>query len=438
MSVQHSKAILHIDINDKPIRLAGYLILFLTFGIFGVWSFFAPIDSSSLAQGTVMVENHRKTVQSLDGGIITKLLVKDGDEVKVGDELVILDDTQIKSQLGILRGQFIAQKSLNDRLQSEREQLPTVKFSHELLQMHDERVQEAVQGQTHIFKSRKNTYEGEINVLKQRIQQLNEKVVGLSAQKNSKQNLQLSYGEEIKDLKELLADGFTEKQRLRDLERNYTLVSGEIATLTSEVASTKMQRGEAELQILQTEKKFQEEVANQLEEVKAQLFDVTERLRAIESKEEQTVVKAPASGVVFNLSIYTEGGVISPGKPILDIVPRNEKLVISAQVSPLDVDHIKIGAIAEVRFSSFKSKTTPTMNGTVVKLSADSFVNEKNGAQYYLAIVDLTADSKEKLGDLKLIPGMPAELLINIGERTLFEYLMQPITDAFARSFLEE
>lgn len=437
-SSKQYNALPKVETNDKPIRTIGYIILLLTFGVFGIWSFVAPIDSSALAVGTVSVKNHRKTVQNLDGGIIKKLLVKDGDVVKAGDNLVILDDTQIKAQLDMLGGQFITQKSLSDRLHTEQDQLAKIKFSPELLAMGDERVKEAIEAQTHIFNSRRNTYNGEIKVLQQRIQQLNSKIMGLNAQKESKQRLVVSYGEEIDDLKELLAQGFADKQRLRDLERNHTVVNGEVATLTSEIASTQMQRGETELEILQTEKKFQEDVANQQEEANAQLFDITERLRAVKDKAAQTLIKAPVGGVIFNLSIYTEGGVISPGKPILDIVPENEDLIINAQVSPLDIDRIKIGSIAEVRFSSFNSKTTPTMEGMVSKVSADSFVNEKTGAQYYLANIDLTPDSQKKLGDLKLIPGMPAEVLINIGERTLFEYLMQPVTNAFARSFIEE
>ncbi|NOT85670.1 MAG: HlyD family type I secretion periplasmic adaptor subunit [Methylococcaceae bacterium] len=437
-SSKQYNATLSVETDDKPIRMIGYIILLLTFGVFGTWSFIAPIDSSALATGTVAVKSHRKTVQNLDGGIISKLLVKDGDAVKAGDNLLILDDTQIKAQLDMLGGQFITQKSLSDRLQAERDQFREIKFSPELLAMQDARVQEAIQGQTNIFTSRKNSYNGEIKVLQQRIQQLNSKIVGLNAQKDSKKNLVVSYADEIADLKELLAQGFADKQRLRDLERNHTLVTGEIATLTSDVASTQMQRGETELEILQTNKKFQEDVANQQEEVNAQLFEITEKLHAVKDKASQTLIKAPVSGLVFNLSIYTEGGVITPGKPILDIVPEGEDLIISAQVSPLDIDRIKIGSIAEVRFTAFNSKTTPTMEGVISKLSADSFVNEANGLQYYLATVDLTAESMKKLGSLKLIPGMPAEVLINTGERTLFEYLMQPITDAFARSFIEE
>ncbi len=427
-----------VDTDDRPIRIIGYLILFLTVGVFGIWSYLAPIDSSSLAVGSVTVKSHRKTVQHLDGGIISKLLVKDGDHVRAGDNLIILDDVQIKAQAEMLRGQFITQQTLSDRLLAEQKKQSNIKFSSELITLNDKRLQEAMEAQQHSFLVRKSSHEGEMSVLKQSVEQLNSKIAGLRAQKDSKQHLVSSYAEEIKDLKELLTEGFADKQRLRELERNHTLALGEIATLTSEMAGTEFQRGEIQLQILQSERKFQEDIAKQQEEVNAQLFDITERLQAATDKETRTVIKAPVGGIIFNLAVYTEGGVITAGHPILDIVPEDEELIITAQVSPTDIDKIKIGAICEVRFSSFDSKTTPTLEGKVSKISADSFTNDKTGAQYYQANIELTTDSQTNLGDLKLMPGMPAEVLINMGTRTLFEYLMQPITDAFARTFIED
>lgn len=452
---------LTVETDDRPIRWIGYIIIFITIGVFGTWSVLAPIDSSSLATGSVTVKSHRKTVQHLDGGIISRLLVKDGDVVQAGDDLILLDELQLKAQVEMLRGQYITQKALNDRLLAERNQKSSIDFSSFsqekpdrsiarniakyninfipfFLDKNDARVQEAVETQKHSFMVRKSSHEGEVSVLKQRIQQMNSKIAGLQAQRESKQKLLAAYSEEIKDLKELLAQGFTERQRLRDQERNQTITSGEIAALTAEIATTEMQRGETQLEILLNERKFQEEVAKQMEEVNAQLFDISERLQAAQDKLTRTVIKAPVAGVIFNLSAHTEGGVVAPGTPILDIVPEDEDLVIRAQVSPADIDKIQVGAQCEVRFSAFDNKTTPTMEGKVSEVSADSFTDEKSGMQYYMANVELSQESAEKLGDLKLIPGMPAEVLINIGSRTLFEYLMQPITDAFARSFIED
>ncbi len=426
-----------VNANDKPVRRIGYLILFFTVGIFGVWSAVAPIDSSSLATGIVTVKSHRKTVQHLEGGIVKKLWVKDGDQVKTGDKLITLNNTQFKAQVEILQGQFIIRTALSARLTAERKQAKKIDFD-KLNSLKDIRVNKAIQGQQGIFKTRKDSYNGEISLLKQRIQQLISKVKGLVAQTNSKRQLIISFAEEIKDLKELLKEGFADRQRLRDLERNHTSLYGEVASLTAEIASTKMQKVETKLQIIQTKRKFQEEVAGLLEKVNGELFDISERLRAEQDKVARTEIIAPVDGIILGLEMNTQGGVIIAGRPILNIIPENEDLVIDAQVLLVDIDNIKIGSVAEIRFSSFKSKTTPTMEGIVTKLSADSVTDEKQGFKYYQATIELTKESQDKLGNLVLIPGMPAEVLINTGERTLLEYLIQPATNAFARSLIEE
>ena len=211
-----------------------------------------------------------------------------------------------------------------------------------------------------------------------------------------------------------------------------------MASLTAEIASSEIQIGETKLQVLQLQKKFQEEVAAKLGETQSQLYDVTQRLVATNDKVHRTVIRSPAGGRVLGLSVHNLGGVISPGKPILDIVPQQEELIIDAQVSPLDIDRVSVGLLAEIRFSAFKQAITPKMQGKVINLSADRLTDEKTGAPYYQAQFELTPESYEKLGNLELVPGMPAEVFINTGERTVFEYLMQPISNAFARAFIED
>jgi epimerase transport system membrane fusion protein len=302
----------------------------------------------------------------------------------------------------------------------------------------DARVVEAQQSENQIFNARKNAHEGEVSVLNQRISQLNSRIQGLQGQKTSKQELKASYTEEAKDLRELLAEGFADKQRLRDLERSLSASTGEIASLSSEIASSEMQIGETRLQILQIQKQFQEEVANKLSEVQAQLYDINQRLTATIDKVNRIQIKAPSAGRVMGLSIHNVGGVITPGRPILDIVPQGEELIIDARVSPMDIDRVHVGLVAEVRFSAFKQALTPKMMGKLTILSADKLTDERTGAPYYSAKIELTPDSYVKLGNMELLPGMPADVLINTGERTVFEYLMQPITNAFARAFIED
>ncbi|MCG8611392.1 MAG: HlyD family type I secretion periplasmic adaptor subunit [Pseudomonadales bacterium] len=435
--IDTAKAV-EVETNDRIFRIIGLVIVGITFGLFGGWAAFAPLDSAALAPGVVTVESYRKTVQHLEGGIVREIQVRDGDMVEKGDVLLVLDDTQAKAQLGILNGQFITQKSMEARLLSERDGLAKISYPDVLMTMDDARVMDAKHGQDQVFTARKRAHEGEIAVLKQRIEQLKKEIVGVSAVQSAKKELVKSYDEEVADYRELVGQGLAEKQRLRELERNSARLKGEIAENVANIARIETRIGETELQILQLQKEFQTEVVNQLGEVQATLFDVTERMAAVKDTVARTTISAPESGRVLGLSVHTIGGVIAAGTPILDIVPQSEELIVEAQVSPIDIDRVEPDMLAEVRFSAFKSGTTPTVEGRVINISGDRLVDEKSGVPYYLARVRLTPESREKLGSLQLLPGMPAEVLINTGARTLWQYIVQPITDAFAVSLIED
>lgn len=424
--------------NDMPIRAFGMAVVIATVGVLGTWSYLAPIDSAASASGFVTVKSHSKTVQHLDGGIVKELIVKDGDIVKQGDVLLVLDGTDIKAQAEILRGQQITLAAQVARLSAERDRSSSVSYPKEVQNLNDARVIEARQSENQIFNARKNAHDGEVSVLNQRISQLNSRIQGLQGQKASKLHLNASYTEEAKDLKELLAEGFADKQRLRDMERSVTSTTGEISSLSSEIASSEMQIGETRLQIMQIQKQFQEEVADKFSEVQAQLYDVNQRLAATNDKVSRIQIKSPADGRVMGVSIYTVGGVITPGRPILDIVPQGEELVVEARVSPMDIDRVHVGLVAEVRFSAFKQALVPKTIGKLIGLSADKITDERTGQPYYSAKIELTPESYVKLGNMELLPGMPADVLINTGERTVFEYLMQPISNAWAKAMIED
>lgn len=429
---------IRVKTKDGAIRWIGFIILFLTFGVFGTWSYYAPIDSAALAQGYVAVKYNSKTVQHLEGGIIKELLVQEGSKVEANEILIKLDDTQIRASKEIVSGQYLSSKVLESRLLAEQSQLEKVVYPEDLLSNSDVRIKEAIRTQNDIFNARKQTSKGEKSVLKQRIEQLNSKYRGLQAQKKSNKQLAESYSEEIEELKGLLSEGFADKQRLRERQRQYTNVQGTIAELEAELATIKIQIGETKLQIIQLGKEVEEEVANLLAQVQVQLFDLTEKLAATEDLLKRTAVRAPVSGTVISLALHTEGGVVSPGKPILNIVPDGEELTISAQVSPIDIDRVRVGLEAEIRLSAFNQATTPKLWGTVTTLSADRLINEQTGMPYYQAQLELLPESFQDLVGLELLPGMPAEVLINTGERTLLQYLSKPVTDAFVRSFLED
>ncbi len=427
-----------LSTNDKSVRHIGMLIVIATFGIFGVWTFFAPMDSSALAPGVVVVKAYKKTVQHLDGGIVSKIFIKDGMMVQEGQPLIVLDDAQIKAQLEIAKGQNITLAAQVARLSAERDQLKKIDYPELINDGQNARAVQAKIAENNIFNSHKSSHEGQTSVLNQRVSQISSKINGLQSQILSKRQLVSSYAEEIHDLKELLAEGFTDKQRLRELERNHAIQTGDIAQLESEIATNQMLISETRLQILQVQKQFQEEVASKLSEAQALLNDAQQRVAASQDKLERVIIKAPASGMVLGLAAHTENGVITPGHPILDIVPQGSELIIEAQVSPMDIDRVSVGLQTEIRFSAFKQSQTPKLEGKIISLSPDRITDERNGNAYYLAKVEVLPESLKNLGNLQLLPGMPAEVLINTGERTLFRYLAQPVTNFFARSFIED
>lgn len=264
----------------------------------------------------------------------------------------------------------------------------------------------------------------------------------MRAQKRGRERLVNSYRSELQDFRSLLEEGFTEKQKVRELERNLADNEGQMGGLQSDIAATELEIGETELKITQLEKELQREVAKELGEVQEHLFELKEKIQSLESTVNRTVVTAPESGMVLGLSVHTLGAVIPPGGNILDIVPQREKLIVEAQVSLTDIDRVKLGQPAEVRFSAFKARETPKTEGRLISLSADRIVDQRNKdvPPYYLARVEVAPESLEKLRKqgLELVPGMPAEVLIGTGSRTLLQYLTQPLSDSFARSFIED
>lgn len=426
-----------LPISDRTVRYVGFWIVFLTFGVFGSWAALAPLDSAALAPGVVTVQGYRKTVQHLEGGIVKDLMARDGDLVKAGDPLIVLDDTQVRAELEMTRSQLIAFQAMESRLMAERDGLGHVDYS-KMIESDSDRARDARQSEQQVFSARRSSLLGEISVLKQRIGQLNEQVNGLQGMVGTKRNLEKSYSGEIAELEQLLAEGFVDKQRLLEQQRKLDMLRAEVADHLSAITKTRLQISETELQILQLNKDFNADVVKQLSEVQTRAYDLREKMAALEDRISRVVIRAPEDGMVLGMTVHTIGGVVRGATPLLDIVPSVTELVVEAQVSPTDIDRVSVGKAADIRFSAFNSATTPVIEGVVVQVSADRLVNEQSGMPYYLTRVTLTQEGARRMGSLKLQPGMPAEVLINTGQRTLLQYLWQPATDAFARSLIED
>ncbi|MYA36606.1 MAG: HlyD family type I secretion periplasmic adaptor subunit [Gammaproteobacteria bacterium] len=418
-----------------PVRV-GLTIFTLVFGVFGGWAALAPIDGAAYAPGQVKVESQNKSVQHLEGGIISEILVGNGDLVEAGQPLINLDRTQPLAQLEVVRTQYMANLAREARLIAQREGADSIAWP-ESLDTADPATREEIDAQTYIFETRKTALEGNVDVLETRIGQLESRVVGMEAMRESKRVLAASFADELEDTRELLDLGFSDRIRFRELERNVANFSAEAEELTANIASTNVQIGETRLQIQQLEKDFNNEVAAEFAETRTNLNDLQERIIALEDVVERTVIRAPDGGYVTGMQIHTVGGVISPGMIIVDIVPEDDELVIEAQVSPIDIDRVALNQHANIRFSTFGS-TVPTTFGEVTNLSADSFQDPNTGISYYVAEIKVTAEGMESLGGLVLMPGMPAEVFITTGARTFLQYLFKPFSNAVARSFRED
>ncbi|WP_438283606.1 HlyD family type I secretion periplasmic adaptor subunit [Pseudomonas alabamensis] len=439
-----SKAITQFDHNfddmptsDRGIRRIGLTIILVTFGIFGTWAAFAPLSNAVHGSGFVTVQSYRKTVQHLEGGIVKELLVRDGDSVKKGDPVIVLDESQLSAEYESTRNQLIVARYKEARLRAERDQLDTIP-PVELKGTDSDRAKEALAGEQQVFVSRKASRLGEISVHREQISQLKAQIGGLEEMIRTKQGLEKSYSGEIKQLKDLLAQGFVDNQRLLESQRKLDMLRTEMADHKSTIAKTKLQISETELQIVQLDKKFSADVADELAQVQAQVFDLQEKEAALQDRLSRIVIRAPESGMVLDMKVHTIGGVVQAATPLMDIVPITSDLVVEAKVAPNDIDRLELGKTADIRFSAFNNATTPVIEGKLTRISADRLTDERSGDPYYLVRVKVTDDGMKKLANRKLQPGMPAEVLINAGDRTMLEYLLKPARNMFATSMIEE
>ncbi|MAL95574.1 MAG: hemolysin secretion protein D [Haliea sp.] len=424
-------------VSDRRYRRIGWMIVLVTFGLFGGWAALAPLDSAALAPGVVTVEEARKTIQHPEGGIVQTIHVSEGARVAAGDPLISLDATQWQAERSLLRGQYASLLAEEARLQAERQQLERIVYPEPLRGREDRRAQSAMTSQEALFQARRDAHAGERAVLEQRIEQLQAQIAGIEAVRESNLSLLQSFDRELADLRRLQEQGYTGKQRITELERERSQLIGENAEALSRMSGNQIRIGETRLEIIQLERHRQSQIADELETVQARLYDVEERLRVIEDRVERAVIRAPVAGLILGLQVTTVGGVISAGTPLLDIVPDSRRLIVEAEVSPVDIDRVQAGVDARIRFTAFKAATTLVAEGTVETLSADRLLRE-DGSPYYLARVAVELESLSAHDRGRLVPGMPADVLITTGERTLLQYLLQPARNVMARALIED
>ena len=421
--------------------IAGYIVVILFFGGLGTWAALAPIASAVIATGVVIPEGSSKTIQHLEGGIITEILVEDGDLVQAGDHLIVLQDTQARAAFEVLQGQRQVLAAKLTRLQAEQTGKNKITFPKWLLESKtpgDTGLEEILQGQTALFEVRHKLHRGRKAVGNKRIDQLGEEISGLKLQIESQQEQLELLKEETEAKKVLLDRGLLPRPGYLALLRNKASIEGDMAENTAGIARLGQSIGETKLQIVNEDAVRLDQIVSEMSETRSELASIEERRNAQLDILERTIVVAPVSGLIMQKRFYTTGGVVGPGQPILDIVPQDAKLLIDAQVRPVDIDAVAPGQPARIHFLAFTQRNLPEIKGTVLSISADSMLDEVSGSSYYLARVEVVPGELEKLGEgIKISAGMPAEVLIMSGERTLLQYMIQPLLDSLRRSFRE-
>ncbi len=426
----------------RKLNIAGFAIMVLMFGGLGGWAATSQLSGAVIAPGMVVVESYVKKVQHPTGGIVGAILVHEGDSVEAGQVVMRLDDTVTRSTLGVVRSQLDELLAREARLTAERDSDPAIVFPDELIAREGEKgVGTAMRGERTLFESRRNGRLGQQSQLRERVVQSNEEIRGLSAQQESKEREIKFITQELTGVSSLWDKNLVSISRLMTLQRDKARLEGERGQNIADIARARGKISETELQILQLDQDFRTDVLKDTRETQGKIAELRERVTAAEDQLKRVDIRAPQSGIVQQLNVHTVGGVIQAGEAVMLIVPESDTLVIEAKVPPQDIDQLVVGAPAAVRVQAGNQRTMPDMSGKLIQVAADLShdppASGQNTPPYYLVRVSLPDDQVRKLGDLHLVPGMPAEAFIQTHARTPLQYLLKPLHDQITRTFRE-
>ena len=418
---------------------AGLTAVLLLFVGLGGWATMTKLSGAVIASGQLVVESDVKKVQHPVGGIVGELRVHDGDVVKAGDVLIRLDATQTQANLAIIVEALDELAAQQAREEAERDGDADITFPERLLtQIKDPRVARLMSGETKLFETRNQSRSGQKAQLKQRIEELQQEIEGLTTQVVAKKREAELLEQELEGVRALWEKKLVPIDRVISMERDLTRVQGEQGALVANIAQTKDKITETELQILQVDADMRAEVGKDLAEIRAKTSELEEKRVAAEDQLKRIDIRAPQDGKVHELRVHTVGGVIQAGETIMLIVPSSDALTVEAKVSPQDIDQLYLGQRAALRFTSFNQRTTPEINGDVSRISADVTQDEKTNAVYYTVRIKLLDDEIARLGGVKLVPGMPVEAFMQTSSRTALSYLAKPLYDQARRAFTEK
>jgi len=417
----------------------GLAVVVILAGGLGGWASTAEISGALIAPGSIVVDSNVKKVQHPTGGVVGELLARDGDIVKAGDVVVRLDDTVTKASLAIVTKNLDGLLARAARLQAEQQGLDKIVFPASLLDRADDPdVKNIIASETKLFEVRTTGRIGQKAQLRERITQLNEEIAGLTAQEKAKDQEIVLVEKELQGVRTLYDQHLVQISRMTTLERDAARLNGERAQFIAQKAQAKGKITETELQIIQVDKDLVSDVSKDLRETNDKIGEFVERKVTAEDQLRRTDIRAPQNGMVLQSTVHTVGGVITAGDAIMMIVPQQDSLSVEAKVNPQDIDKLQIGQKTLLRLSAFNQRTTPELNGVVSRVSPDVTTDQRTGQSYYTIRVSMPPEEVARLGDSKLIPGMPVEAFVQTGDRTMLSYLVKPLRDQLMRAFREK
>lgn len=417
----------------------GWMIVIAGAGSFFLWASLAPLDKGVPVSGTVTVATSRKAIQHPAGGLVEEILVREGEAVKAGQPLVKMNDIQARAQAEVSRVQYFTARAAEARLTAERDGSAAVAFPPELESAKDDpRVAANISLQNQLFSSRRAAIRSDLAAIEENIAGLKLQSQGLQESMDSKKRQLAFLQEQLDGMRDLARDGYVARNRLLELERTYAQINGAIAEDIGNIGRAQRQIAELTLRRTQRQQEYQKEVRTQLSDAQKEAEALENRLVSLDFDLANAIVKAPVDGTVVGMNVFTHGGVIGPGFRMMDIVPSADQLVVEGMVPVNLIDKVHTGLEVELIFSAFNRNTTPHIPGIVTMISADRLVDEHSGAPYYKMKAAVTPEGMKLIEHLQVRPGMPVDLFIRTGERTLLNYLLKPLVDHMKASLTEE
>jgi HlyD family type I secretion membrane fusion protein len=430
-------------ISNEPVK-AGVVFIYLFFIITILWSCFAKLDSASVGQGIVVLDANQKIIQHFEGGIIEKIFVKDGDLVKAGQELILLNKISANSNIKLLYSEFFAEKAREARLVSEKDSRSNVMFDVNLISDKIEyETRKTLDTQKFLFKSRQTEMFNKIRIFENQAQQLKEEINGFQAQKRSAEGQLLLLRKEEKIVRGLVEDGYETQTRLFALQRNIEELKGSVGNFVALIAKARQEINKLKLNILDLRNERNNDILKELHETQMKINDLHARIMNAEDILDRVMIKTAYSGIVSDMKFYTVGGVIPPHADIMTIIPQNDELIIESKLNPQDIDVVQVGLQAKVNLSAYKARYVPALMGEVVYVAPDKITDPATKMSYYVIRIKIDeASEKNKIimtsKNIKLYPGMPAEVFVITGKRTFLSYLLDPVKKTFRRGFKED